>query len=281
MAALKRGVAPSPGDAVEEDAEEEAAAAADLGRADAAMLADAAKRAQTAAARAAADAADAEDDSEDEEDEDGGDWESHREAEQAAEALRFSRRASAPAGSDAIDAAAARAASFSAPTPDADADADAEQAQQPAWQSELDRFQEEVARRADAGEDMSFLSDADAPEPPWVTQLLASRALENFFTAEALAELEAERDAAEEESERAYAAGSEAAFEHSHDDCESADGADGDAFGGDMEGGYGSMEELLAALTRERGAEGAARATVFGPDPPPAPPPPGGSARAR
>ena len=246
ISALKRGVAPSVEDAVEEDAEEEAAAAADLLAVDAEL------------ARATEDADQMDDDEDELEDDDDGDVAAHREAEQAAEAL-FRGGADAAADSGAA----------------ADGDAASEQ---PAWQRELDAFQAEVARRAEAGEDLSFLADANAPEPPWVTQLLASRALENYFSAEAIAELEQQRDEVEAALDGGEGGEGGDAWQHEH-------GPDG--FEGSPEEGYPSMEALMAALAREKGPEAAVRATVFGPDPPPpragggrgAQPPPSASAR--
>ncbi len=249
---MKRGEAPAAADAVEEDAEEEAAALADLGRADAAVAAAA------AAAKAATPHAPFVDEQDDEDayEEDDGDAETHREAMQAAEALRFSQRAN--------NARSARA------SPQADA-SQAEASQQPAWQTELDAFQAEVSRRGEAGEDLSFLSDPNAKEPPWVTELLASRALENFFSAEALADLERQRDDAEAAEEARAGGGAPC-------DEDAEEGAQHEHELGSMEEGYASMEELLAALTAERGPQAAARAQVFGPDPPP-PPSPSASAR--
>jgi hypothetical protein len=243
MAALKRGVAPSPADAVEDDAEEEAKAAADLAEdpTPATPPPPGAQGTPDASADVAADWDGDEWADEADDDDDDGDAGSHREAEQAAQSLR------GIGGPD-----------------------DVGEDGQPAWQRELDAFQAELGRRGEAGEDLSFLRDPSAPEPPWVTQLLASRALENFFSAETVAELDAQRDAREAAEERRARGESvpddesdgDSDWEHEHDQ----EGLEG----GSLEEGYSSMEELLAALTRERGEEAAQRATiVYGPEPPP------------
>ena len=115
----------------------------------------------------------------------------------------------------------------------------------------VQRIHAEVQRRGAAGEDLSFMEDpAGDNEPEWMKELLSHRALDRFVSGPELEELLAQRqdlmDGAAPE--------------------EQAGGG-----GGETEG-YGSLDELMAAIvakSAEAGEKQKQEPVVYGPEAPP------------
>ena len=138
------------------------------------------------------------------------------------------------------------------PAADSNAPSDGEEPE-PEWVRAMGAIQEEVARRGDLGEDLSFLRDPTLEEPPWMKDMLSSRALENHFSGAELEELRAQQrdfmDGAENDAAIAQA----------------------EARRGRAEEGYASLDELMAAMIAEEQAAGMGapkKKVVFGPVPP-------------
>jgi hypothetical protein len=132
---------------------------------------------------------------------------------------------------------------------------------------DLMRLQEEVLARGEAGEDLSFLTDDSVETPDWMQQLLGSRSLEALAQRGILGPEEVE-------AARAAVGGSEqerALF----DEPIAAAVAEREKEGGSGKvrypspEGYGSMQELMEAVT---GGEEPRVTRPFGPRPPPPPP---------
>ena len=112
----------------------------------------------------------------------------------------------------------------------------------------VQRIHAEVQRRGAAGEDLSFMEDpAGDNEPEWMKELLSHRALDRFVSGPELEELLAQRQ-----------------------DLMDGSAPEEQAGGGEAEG-YGSLEELMAAIVAKSPETGEKQTppSVYGPEAPP------------
>lgn len=141
----------------------------------------------------------------------------------------------APAGASSADAA-----TTSTPWPEEPSDDLARHVQ---------RIHAELQRRAAAGEDLSFMEDPEGEnEPEWMKELLAHRSLDRYVSGPELEEMLAQRQ----------------------DFMDGAEADGGAAGGGGQEEGFGTLDELMAAITAKSEELAAAPPPgVYGPEAPP------------